>query len=64
MKKFAVIQNNIVLNVILADSKEIAEQVTDLTCIEYTDENPAKINDTWDGTNFISPIITVQEPTE
>jgi hypothetical protein len=62
MKKFAVIQNNIVLNIILADSKEIAEQVTDLECIEYTDESPAKINDTWDGTNFISPIV--EEPTE
>jgi hypothetical protein len=64
MKKFAVLQNNIVVNIILANSKEIAEEVTSLECIEYTDENPALVNDTWDGTNFVSPSISVEEPTE
>jgi hypothetical protein len=62
MANYAVIQNNKVINVIVADSKAIAEDVTGHTCIEYTSENPAGINDTWDGTNFISPVV--EEPTE
>jgi hypothetical protein len=33
MNTFAVIQNNIVINLILADTKEIAEEVTGLTCL-------------------------------
>lgn len=59
MAKYAVIKNNKVINLIVADSKEIAEQVTDLTCVEVTEERIGNINDTWDGTNFVSP-----EPTE
>ena len=43
MANFAVIHNNAVMNVIVADSKEIAEDITKFTCIEYTDENPAVI---------------------
>lgn len=34
MAQFAVIENGYVLNVILADSKEIAEEVTGLLCVE------------------------------
>ena len=35
MKNFAVIdENGLVVNIIVADSKEIAESVTGLTCIE------------------------------
>ena len=52
MANYAVIENSKVTNVIVADSKEIAEQVTGLTCVEYTEENPACIGNTWDGTNF------------
>jgi hypothetical protein len=55
MANYAVIQNNIVTNVIVADSKEIAEEVTGLVCIEYTEENPAGIGWVYDGTNFIAP---------
>ena len=54
---FAVIENNLVKNVIVADSKEIAEEVSGLTCIEYTDENPAGIGWAYDGVNFIAPIV-------
>lgn len=36
-------ENNKVTNVIVADSQEIAEEVTGLLCIEYTEENPAII---------------------
>lgn len=35
--KYAVIENNKVVNVIIADSKEIAEEATGLTCIDCTD---------------------------
>ena len=38
MAKFAVIQDDIVNNIIIAESKEIAEQVTGKTCIEYDTE--------------------------
>lgn len=59
MANYAVIQNNKVTNIIVADSKEIAEEVTGLVCIEYTNENPASIDYLWDGTNFIAPITEV-----
>jgi hypothetical protein len=35
-KQFAVIKNNKVINIIVADTKTIAEEVTELQCIEYT----------------------------
>ena len=58
MKTYAVIQNNKVINVIVADSKEIAEEVTNSICIEYTDENPAGIGWTYDESSglFIAPV--------
>jgi hypothetical protein len=56
MATYAVLSENSVINIIVADSKEIAESVTRSECIEYTDENPAHIGDTWDGTNFVLPV--------
>jgi hypothetical protein len=55
MAKFAVIENDIVKNVILADTKEIAEQVTGLICVETKSENPAHIGLGFDGTTFEQP---------
>jgi hypothetical protein len=44
MGNFAVLdKDNKVENTIVADSKEIAEEVTGLACVEYTDANPAII---------------------
>jgi hypothetical protein len=60
MATFAVMSGNSVSNVIVADTKEIAEQVTGSVCIEYTEENPAGIGWTHDGINFI-PSYTVEE---
>ena len=54
---FAVISENLVLNLIVADTLEIAEAVSGLTCVEYTNENPAGIGWTYDGTNFVSPVV-------
>lgn len=59
MANFAVLINNRVTNIIVADSKEIAEAVTNSICVEYTEENPAGIGWTYDGVNFIAP---VEEP--
>jgi len=56
MATFAVIDNNTVTNVIVADTKEIAEQVTSLICVEYTEENPAAIGWTYNGSTFEAPI--------
>lgn len=60
MKNFAVIENNIVINVIVADSKEIAEEATNQTCVEYTNENPAGIGWTYNGVSFDAPVV--EEP--
>ena len=65
MTKYAAIQGNIVQNIIEADSLEVAEAVTGLTCVEYTDDNSAVIGLSYDGTTFEQHIISViEEPTE
>ena len=53
--------NNIVINVIVADAEFVATQ-TDKTYVEYTDENPAGIGFTWNGTEFVAPVIEPLEP--
>lgn len=47
MATYAVIENGTVIDAILADSKEIAEQVSGKECIEYTEENPLGIGWYW-----------------
>jgi hypothetical protein len=54
---YAVIEDGVVTNIILADTKEIAEEVTGLTCIKYTDKNPVSIGWSYDGIVFKSPVI-------
>lgn len=61
MANYAVVQNDKVINIIVADSKEIAEEVTGLLCIEYTDESPAGIGWDWDGIKFTNP-FAIEEP--
>ncbi len=39
--KLAVIEDSVVTNIIVAESVEIAEEVTGMTCVEFNDENPA-----------------------
>ena len=48
MANFAVINGDIVENIIVADTKEIAEEATGKTCVEYNTENPAIIGLKWD----------------
>jgi hypothetical protein len=63
MATYAVIENNTVINTIIADTKEIAEQITEKTCIEYTEQNPAVIGLGYDGTTF-EQMPEIEEPTE
>ena len=60
---FAVITGDQVTNIIVEDSKEIAEEVTNATCVEYTDANPAHIGLGYDGTTLEQPLAPDVEPT-
>jgi hypothetical protein len=57
MANYAVIDNGTVINAIVADSLEVAQELTGLTCLEYTEENPLGINWYWDDTAdaYITP---------
>jgi hypothetical protein len=55
MATYAVIENDIVINVIVADTVEIAEEVTGKTCVEYNDNNLAGIGWAYDGEKFVAP---------
>lgn len=63
MPKFAVLNNDLVTNTIVADSKEIAEAVIGSNCIEYTNANPAQIGGTYDEESnlFINPPVETTE---
>lgn len=55
MSTFAHISNSIVVNVIVADTKEIAETITGETCIEYTEDSPVGIGWVYDGKTINPP---------
>lgn len=61
MTKYAVINENVVVNLILADSVEIAEQVTGHTCIECTDLLNPNIGYLWNGDSFTVPETPIVE---
>ena len=52
--RYAVIENNKIINIIVADSKEIAEEATGLSCIDCTDG--------WDYSNGIDGGIFFPAP--
>ena len=56
MKSFAVINNGIVTNLIVADTKEIAEEATGLLCIESVGENQAYIGLKYENGIFEKPV--------
>ena len=65
MAKFAVMNDDTVIEVIVANSKEDAELATNAICIEYDDNNPAGIGWTYDGTTFKTwQVIVTDEVTE
>jgi hypothetical protein len=53
----AILENGSVVNTIVCESIELAESITGLTAVEYTDENPAGTNWTYNSTTgkFRSP---------
>ena len=53
MANFAVIDGTNVLNVIVADSKAIAEEVTNKTCVEILEEDEAEPNGFYINKKFI-----------
>lgn len=58
MKNYAVIEDGIVVNLIVADSLELAESLTGQTCIEYDyDLASPFIGLGWDGTDFEQPEV-------
>ncbi len=60
--KFAILNQNKVVNIVEAASLEIAEEVTGQICIPYTDETSVNIGDTYDDANdiFVSSVIEVE----
>jgi hypothetical protein len=59
-KTFAVIEDNVIINLIVAESLENAEEVTGLECVEYY---TPKIGDGYINGEFVSVEIT-EEPSE
>jgi len=54
MKKFAVLNfDGEVVNVLIASSLSVAEQVSSSTCREISSGTSVSIGYTWDGTRFI-----------
>jgi hypothetical protein len=53
MANFAIVEDGIVKNIIVAESLEVAQEVTGKLCIECSDSFPAQIGGTWDGQRFI-----------
>ena len=62
MSIFAVIDEGVVTNIIVADTKEIAEEATGKTCVESTESNTAYIGLGYSKGKFEKP--AVEEPTE
>ena len=48
---------DVVQNIIVVDDIEQSALDLGATLIEYTAENPAGIGWTYDGTNFIAPVV-------
>ena len=58
MSNFGVIQDGVVINMIVCDSKELAEELTGATCVEYFDENPAWVGAEYNSdTNMFSEFV-------
>ena len=55
MATFAVINEGVVENCIVADSLEIAQEITGLACVEYTSENSVSVGFTYADGVFTDP---------
>ena len=57
MKTFALLQNNVVANVIAANTQKDADFVSNGNAIEYQATDSVGIGWIYDGKNFIAPVI-------
>jgi hypothetical protein len=57
MFNYAVIENNIVSNIIIADTKEIAEEVTQRTCVKIDEQVRVDIGWSYNGAEFTAPVV-------
>jgi hypothetical protein len=55
MKKFALIKDGVVDNIIVAESYEDADALNELLVVESTEENTAHVGLGYDGTTFKQP---------
>jgi hypothetical protein len=56
MSRFAVIENDCIVNVIVAESKEIADAATNSNCVAVSNEpGGPEIGWHWDGIIFTAP---------
>lgn len=58
-KNYAVIYENEIINVIVAESKKIAESVTEMECVEC--DGSFWIGWKRDGENWIAPVMKTNE---
>ncbi len=64
MATYSVLDNNVVINIVVADSKEDAEQATGKECIEFTTDKLGVIGAVWNGETFIVPRSPFAPPIE
>lgn len=63
MTNYAIIDNNLVVDVIIADTVKIAETLTGKKAVQFDLENhEAGIGFSYDGKKFFPPIIEEKEP--
>lgn len=61
-RTIAVIENDIVTNIILDIDAETAEANLGMKCVEYTDDNPAIIGGVYKDGVFLPPKIEIVRP--
>ena len=59
MARYAVINGNIVSNVIMADDKEATEAALNCVLVEFTDDNPASVGGSYNPETgrFVTPVV-------
>lgn len=60
MAEYAVIKDGVIVNVIVAESQEIAEQCCpEYVCIDCNGKSLAYIGGTYNGSDFLPPVTNV-----
>lgn len=57
MAIYALMNENVVQNIIVADNKKATEKALNCTLIEISNENPASVGWIYDGEKFNEPVI-------